>query len=68
MIDLAVFDANEARWQEIGARLHLFRDPCEAIEMLADRSVEVAAKVFYAAIDEFGDPGIFFDDIAQSTF
>lgn len=39
---------------EIGARQDLFRDPDDAVEITADRSVEVAADIFYAAIDEFG--------------
>jgi hypothetical protein len=39
---------------EIGARRDLFRDPDDAVEITADRSVEVAAEIFYAAIDEFG--------------
>lgn len=40
---------------EIGARQDLFRDVAEPMMLMADRSVEVAADVFYAAIDEFGD-------------
>lgn len=40
---------------EIGVRQHLFRDRCEEVDVFADRSVEVAAKIFYAAIGEFGD-------------
>src|SRR5882672_10771786 len=39
---------------EIGARQNLFRDPDEPIALAADRSVEVAARFFFAAIDEFG--------------
>jgi hypothetical protein len=39
---------------EIAARRRLFLDPDETIGFLADRSAEVAALVFYAAIDEFG--------------
>jgi len=39
---------------EIGARQDLFRDPEEAVSAVADRSVEVAAHIFYAAVDEFG--------------
>jgi hypothetical protein len=42
---------------EIGVRQDLFRDQHETAAMFADRSVEVAAKIFYAAIDEFGDAG-----------
>lgn len=40
---------------EIAARRDLFRDPDESIAAFADRSVEVAASIFSAAIDEFGD-------------
>lgn len=40
---------------EIAVRQDLFRDAKEEIEAIADRSVEVASKVFFAAIDEFGD-------------
>ena len=40
---------------EIGSRQDLFRDPEEKVTLVADRSVEVAADVFFAAIDEFGD-------------
>lgn len=39
---------------EIGARQDLFKDPDEPVEFVADRSVEVAALIFFAAIDEFG--------------
>jgi hypothetical protein len=39
---------------EIGARQDLFRDPEEVLSAAADRSVEVAAHIFYAAVDEFG--------------
>src|SRR5215210_4235725 len=39
---------------EIGARQDLFRDRDEEVASAADRSVEVAAPVFYAAVDEFG--------------
>lgn len=38
---------------EIAARQDLFRDGDEPVEMAADRSVEVAADIFFAAIDEF---------------
>jgi hypothetical protein len=41
---------------EIGARQSLFRDPDEPLTLVADRSVEVAAQFFFAAIDEFGGP------------
>jgi hypothetical protein len=40
---------------QIAARQDLFRDHEETVELIADRSVEVAAKIFSAAIDEFGD-------------
>lgn len=40
---------------EIGSRQDLFRDSEETVAIVADRSVEVAADVFFAAIDEFGD-------------
>jgi hypothetical protein len=40
---------------EIGSRQDLFRDPEEEVAIVADRSVEVAADIFFAAIDEFGD-------------
>lgn len=43
---------------EIGARQDLFLDPDEAIMIAADRSVEVAADIFFAAIDEFGDRSV----------
>jgi hypothetical protein len=39
----------------IGSRQDLFRDPAEPCALLADRSAEVASRVFFAAIDEFGD-------------
>jgi hypothetical protein len=38
----------------IGARRDLFRDRADSIADLSDRSVEIAATIFYAAIDEFG--------------
>jgi hypothetical protein len=40
---------------QIASRQDLFRDAEEPFAMIADRSVEVAAHVFFAAIDEFGD-------------
>src|SRR5438477_4187002 len=40
---------------EIAARQGLFRDPEEAVHILADRAAEVAADFFYAAVDEFDD-------------
>jgi hypothetical protein len=42
---------------EIGSRKNLFLDDKEPVEVLRDRSVEVASSIFYAAIDEFGDRG-----------
>ena len=40
----------------IAVRQALFRDPEDGIAALADRAAEVASTIFYAAIDEFGDP------------
>ena len=40
---------------ETAARQDLFRDPEEVVEIIADRSIEVAADIFFAAIEEFGD-------------
>lgn len=40
---------------EIGSRQDLFKDPDEPISIIADRSVDVAAEIFYAAIEEFGN-------------
>lgn len=40
---------------EIAVRQDLFRDPDEPLGITADRSVEVASKIFFAAIDEFND-------------
>lgn len=40
---------------EIATRPELFRDPDEEVEQFADRSSKIAADIFYAAIDEFGD-------------
>lgn len=40
---------------EIAVRQDLFRDPNEPLGITADRSVEVASKIFFAAIDEFDD-------------
>lgn len=40
---------------EIAVRQHLFRDSDEPIEAIADRSCMVAACVFLAATEEFGD-------------
>jgi hypothetical protein len=39
---------------EMAARQDLFRDPVENCAVLADRSVELAADIFSAAVDEFG--------------
>lgn len=38
----------------IGVRTDLFRDRAEPLAIVADRSAEVAAAIFFAAIDEFG--------------
>jgi hypothetical protein len=43
----------------IAARRDLFRDLDDEVETLADRSVEVASDIFFAALDEFGDRGTF---------
>lgn len=40
---------------EIAVRQDLFRDPDEAVTHLADRSADVAADIFFAAVDEFDD-------------
>ncbi|HXV26508.1 MAG TPA: hypothetical protein VD862_00555 [Candidatus Paceibacterota bacterium] len=40
---------------ELAIRRDLFRDPEEPIANIADKSTEVAARVFAAAIDEFDD-------------
>jgi hypothetical protein len=40
---------------EIAVKQDLFRDPDEPLAITADRSVEVASKIFFAAIDEFDD-------------
>jgi hypothetical protein len=40
----------------LAVRHAVFRDPDDVVEELADRSSEVASTIFYAAIDEFGDP------------
>ena len=40
---------------QIASRQELFRDAEEPLAMIADRSVEVAGHIFFAAIDEFGD-------------
>lgn len=42
----------------IGVRQALFQDPSAGSKLTADRSAEIAAKVFAAAIDEFADRGI----------
>jgi hypothetical protein len=56
----------------IAARQDLFRDPDEPIQSIADRSVEVAADIFFAAIDEFGghttSNRITHRSLAQATF
>lgn len=51
----SVFGAGVANLAgEIASRQDLFRDRNEELNAVADRSVEVAAEVFFAAIDEFG--------------
>ncbi|MGO4886075.1 MAG: hypothetical protein ACLP59_35405 [Bryobacteraceae bacterium] len=40
----------------VAVRHDLFRDPQDPVAALADRSAEIASTIFYAAIDEFGDP------------
>jgi hypothetical protein len=40
---------------EIAVRQNLFRDPEETVEILADRSMDVASDIFAAAVDEFDD-------------
>ena len=56
---------------EIGVRQDLFRDLTEDLEVIADRSIEVAAAIFFAAIDEFGYRGTFHQrthrSLAQAT-
>src|SRR5262245_21818560 len=39
---------------ELAARQDLFRDPAEPSLLLGDSSIDVAAQIFSAAIDEFG--------------
>jgi hypothetical protein len=56
---------------EIAVRQELFRDPEEPVELLADRSVDVASDIFFAAIDEFDDRATSYRDthrsLAQAT-
>lgn len=40
---------------EIAVRQYLFQDQEEEISAVKDRSVQIAAAIFFAAIDEFGD-------------
>lgn len=40
---------------EVAVRQDLFRDPDEPVSVLADRSVDVASDIFFAAVDEFDD-------------
>jgi hypothetical protein len=40
---------------EIAVRQGLFQDKNEPIAFLRDRSVDVGSKIFFAAVDEFGD-------------
>jgi hypothetical protein len=51
----SVFGAGVANLAgEIARKQDIFSDPAEAVSMLADRSCDVAATIFFAAIDEFG--------------
>jgi|SRR5579871_6321954 len=56
---------------EIASRQDLFRDTEEPVALLADRSVEVASDVFFAAVDEFDDRSTPYRDthrtLAQAT-
>lgn len=52
---------------EISRRQDLFLDPKESFPMIADRSSEVAAKIFHSALDEFGRKKIY-RAMAQETF
>ena len=56
---------------EIAVRQNLFRDPAEEVMLLADRSVEVASDIFFAAVDEFDDRSTSYRDthrtLAQAT-
>src|SRR5262249_23504728 len=53
----SVFGAGVANLAgQIAIRRDIFRDTDEPVIALSDRSTEVAASIFYAAIDEFGDP------------
>lgn len=56
---------------EIAVRQDLFRDEAEPVALLADRSVEVAADIFFAAVDEFDDRSTPYRDthrtLAQAT-
>jgi hypothetical protein len=56
---------------QLALRADLFRDPAEPLETLADRSVEVAAPIFFAGREEFGDPlspnGATHRSLAQAT-
>lgn len=56
---------------EIAVRQDLFRDKSEPVVMLADRSVEVASDIFFAAVDEFDDRATRYRDthrtLAQAT-
>ena len=56
---------------QIAIRHSLFQDVTEQSKILSDRSVEVAAPIFFAAIDEFGNPTIrqaTHRSLAQATF
>lgn len=40
---------------EIGVRQETFIDPSDPVKSLADRSMEIAGDIFFAAVDEFDD-------------
>ncbi len=42
---------------EIGSQPDLFQDMAEPLKIFADRSVEVASRILFAAVDEFNDSG-----------
>ncbi|GAB4452869.1 MAG: hypothetical protein OHK0029_04640 [Armatimonadaceae bacterium] len=56
---------------KIGTRVDMFRDPKEPVALLSDRSMEIAADFFVAAVDEFDDRATVHKDthraLAQAT-
>ena len=52
---------------EIAVRQDLFRDPHDPFSLTADRSVEIASKIFFAEIDEFYDQAASHRALAQQT-